>query len=86
MYGGPRSIYSLSRALLPMAILFPEFYEQTKQLVVAQAESSKRELLTKEFALLMDGVGRSLSLKNRSVFDRNMNSFYANLDDLRRLD
>ena len=69
-----------------MGILFPEFYEQTKQLVISQAEFSKRELLSKEFTLLMDGVGQSLSLKNRSVFDRNMNSFYADLESLRKLD
>lgn len=83
IYGGTRSVFSLSRSLLPMIILFPEYYEQTKMLIVSQTEATKRAELKRNLDALTNDVGNSLSMHNKSTFTDNMNILYADSTSLR---
>ena len=66
-------MWTLSKPLLGLIVICEMQYEQVRNFVVQKVmgEQSKQEKVMQAFTGLMNGVNRSLDVKNRDKFSRN---------------
>ncbi|KAI9208668.1 exportin-7 [Polychytrium aggregatum] len=76
----PQNQWSLSRPLLVLALLSPEYFEYYTQTLVHFQVPERQEFLRKCFASLMDGIEQSVASKNREKFTQQLLRFRRELN------
>ena len=64
--------WSMTRSLLPLVLLFPEYFQQIVQQCVAQQHQHLQEAYGKSMLSIMEGINFSLEAKNRDRFTSNL--------------
>lgn len=76
-----RNQWSMSRPLLGLILLNEQFFEQWRNNFVSSQAMERRETAENCINSLMNGVERSLSLKNRDKFTQNIATFRRDIND-----
>lgn len=67
--------WSVSRPLLGLVIVLPSVFMEEQQRIISMQPAFKQGLFSEAFAALMDGVGDTLTAKNRDMFTQNLAVF-----------
>ena len=67
--------WSVSRPLLGLILLQPQFFENAKQQLVASLPAHKQMLVSTCFQTLLVDVDNTLSVRNRDKFTEQLNIF-----------
>ncbi len=68
MFEDCKNQWSVSRPLLGLILLQPDYFDEASQRIVMEAAAHKQALYAQCFVNLMNGVERTLSTKNRDRF------------------
>eukprot|EP00042_Codosiga_hollandica_P039830 m.336856 g.336856 ORF g.336856 m.336856 type:complete len:1074 (+) comp55707_c0_seq3:45-3266(+) len=74
--------WSLSRPLLGLIILSPDFFMEEQRRLISTQPPFRQEIFTEACNSLMEGVGESLSAKNRDHFTQNLAVFRRDVNNL----
>lgn len=73
--------WSVSRPLLGLIVVLPAEFLEEQQRVIGTQPAFRQGLFAEAFVALMDGVGDSLSAKNRDLFTQNLAVFRRDISN-----
>ncbi|XP_060053128.1 ran-binding protein 17 isoform X2 [Erinaceus europaeus] len=81
-----RNQWSVSRPLLGLILLNEKYFSELQVDLISNQPPPKQEVLAQCFQSLMEGVGQSLSVKNRDRFTQNLSIFRKDVAEALRCD
>ncbi|CAF0733817.1 unnamed protein product, partial [Brachionus calyciflorus] len=73
--------WSMSRPLLGLILLNEQYFDQWRNNLISSQAMEKREAAENTFKSLMNGIERTLSVKNRDKFTQNIATFRRDLNE-----
>jgi exportin-7 len=75
MFEDCKNLWSMSRPLLALILLQPEYFREAQGRIVAVIPSHKQQQVVDAFTELMEGIDNTLSSRNRDRFTQNLAAF-----------
>ncbi|XP_074643906.1 exportin-7-like [Tubulanus polymorphus] len=81
MFEDCRNQWSMSRPLLGLILLNEEYFDELRQSIISSQSVDKQADMAQCFEKLMEGIERSLLMKNRDRFTQNLSVFRRDMNN-----
>ena len=81
MFEECRNQWSMSRPLLSLILIDPEYFQRFQKRIIELQPSELRTRMEKSFEQLMEGIEQSVNVRNKDKFTQNLNALRRDLNN-----